>query len=152
MLQFPPLAPDVAQPLPVNAVVPDQDLQVTVVIPVRNEEDNIDALLGGLGGALDGLRAEILIVDDSDDETAGAIARSAPDCPVAVKLLTRPLGQRRGGLSGAVIAGARYATGDWVLVMDGDLQHPPQAAAGLVAAALRHDSDIVVGTRYAGAG
>jgi len=152
LLQFPPLAPEVAQPLPVNAVVPDQDLQVTVVIPVRNEEDNIDALLGGLGGALNGLRAEILFVDDSDDETAAAIARSASDCPVAVKLLTRPLGQRRGGLSGAVIAGARHATGDWVLVMDGDLQHPPQAAAGLVAAALRHDSDIVVGTRYAGAG
>jgi dolichol-phosphate mannosyltransferase len=136
----------------VNTLVPDQDLQVTVVVPVRNEEDNVDALLSGLGSALDGLRAEILIVDDSDDRTADAVERFAPACPVPVRLLTRPPGQRRSGLSGAVIAGARNASGDWVLVMDGDLQHPPQAAAGLVAAALRHDSDIVVGTRYAGAG
>src|SRR5581483_3932038 len=96
VLPFPAVSSNAAAPRPVNAAVPDQDLQVTVVIPVRNEEENIDALLRGLGGALDGLRAEILIVDDSDDETAGAIARSAPDCPVAVKLLTRPLGQRRG--------------------------------------------------------
>ncbi|HEU5356639.1 MAG TPA: glycosyltransferase [Actinocrinis sp.] len=125
---------------------------MTVVIPVRNEEGNVDALLSELGVALAGLRAEILFVDDSDDRTVAAVERFAADCPVGVRLLARPPGQRRGGLSGAVIAGARHASGDWVLVMDGDLQHPPQAAAGLVAAALRHDSDIVVGTRHAGAG
>jgi hypothetical protein len=36
--------------------------------------------------------------------------------------------------------------------MDADLQHPPEAAAMLASAAVRHDSDIVVGTRYAGTG
>ena len=63
-----------------------------------------------------------------------------------------PVGRRfrKGGLSSAVIAGARHARGDWVLVMDADLQHPPETAAVLASTAMRHDSDIVVGTRYAG--
>ena len=72
-------------------------------------------------------------------------------CPVPVRLLHRRPGSRKGGLSSAVIAGARHARGDWVLVMDADLQHPPETAAVLASTAMRHDCDIVVGTRYAAA-
>jgi dolichol-phosphate mannosyltransferase len=98
------------------------------------------------------LDAEILVVDDSDDGTEAALAASASTCRVPVRLLHRPPGSRKGGLSGAVIAGARHARGTWVLVMDGDLQHPPEVAAVLADTAMRHDCDIVVGTRYAGGG
>ena len=49
-----------------------------------------------------------------------------------------------------MIAGAQRARGEWVLVMDADLQHPPETAAGLAKVAMRHDVDIVIGTRYAG--
>src|SRR6266480_2663353 len=76
----------------------------------------------------------------------------APRCPVPVRLLHRTPAERRGGLGGAVVAGARAARGDWVLVIDGDLQHPPEAAATLARTAMRHDVDVVVGTRYAGTG
>ncbi len=90
------------------------------------------------------------MVDDSEDETPEVLASQAASCAVPVGLLHRPPGSRKGGLSGAVIAGARHARGDWVLVMDADLQHPPETASALASTAMRHGCDIVVGTRYAG--
>ena len=98
------------------------------------------------------LAAEIVIVDDSTDDTTSAVEAFAKDCPVPVRLLHREVGHRRGGLAGAVLAGIRAARGDWVLVMDADLQHPPETAADVAATAMRHDVDVVVGTRYAGSG
>ena len=126
--------------------------RLSVVVATRNERPNIEPLLARLGPAVAPLRAEIIVVDDSDDGTPEALAERAGTCPVPVRLLHRSPGARRGGLGSAVIAGARHARGEWVLVMDGDLQHPPEAAAVLARTAMRHDSDIVVGTRYAGGG
>jgi putative flippase GtrA len=143
-------APDVL--IDLNSAGTDTAPNLTVVVPTRNEEDNVGALLDRLGPAIAGLGAELVVVDDSDDQTADALARHAASCPVPVRLLHRSAGSRKDGLSSAVIAGARHARGDWVLVMDADLQHPPETAAILASTAMRHDSDIVVGTRYAGHG
>ncbi|MFE2432403.1 glycosyltransferase [Streptomyces sp. NPDC059373] len=126
--------------------------RLTVLIPTRDERDSVPLLLGRLGPELAGLDAELLFVDDSDDGTPVALAALADDCPVPVRLLHRPPGARGGGLGGAVVAGARQARGGWVLVMDADLQHPPESAALLARTAMRGGADIVVGTRYAGTG
>ena len=123
--------------------------RLTVVVPTRDEKDTIELLLARLGPAVAPLNAELVIVDDSDDETPQVLAEKAGTCEVPVRLLHRPPGSRKGGLSGAVIAGARHARGDWVLVMDADLQHPPETAAVLASTAMRHHCDVVVGTRYA---
>ncbi|HSV66232.1 MAG TPA: glycosyltransferase [Mycobacteriales bacterium] len=123
-----------------------------MIVPTRNESENIPALLEQLGPAADPLNAEIIFVDDSDDDTSAVLADQAPGCPVPVRLLHRPAGQRVGGLGGAVVAGVRQARGSWVLVMDADLQHPPAVAVMLASTAMRHDVDVVVGTRYAGMG
>jgi dolichol-phosphate mannosyltransferase len=125
---------------------------LTVIVPTRDEKDNIERLLARLGPAVTPLDAEVIIVDDSDDETPQVLADKAGDCAVPVRLLHRPPGFRQGGLGSAVIAGARHARGDWVLVMDADLQHPPEIAAVLASTAMRHDCDIVMGTRYASDG
>jgi dolichol-phosphate mannosyltransferase len=125
---------------------------VTVVVPTRNEEQNMGALLQRLAPALGGLSAEIIVVDDSDDATCSALAASAKACPVLVRLLHRQPASRKGGLSTAVIAGARSARGEWVLVMDADLQHPPEIAARLADTAIRHECDVIAGTRYGGRG
>jgi glycosyltransferase involved in cell wall biosynthesis len=125
---------------------------LSLVIPTRNEQSNVSALLDQVAEALAGRCAEVIVVDDSDDDTPGALASCAKSCPASVRLLHRPPASRDGGLSGAVIAGARHASGAWELVMDGDLQHPPEAAVMLAETARRHDCDLVVGTRYAGSG
>jgi putative flippase GtrA len=126
--------------------------ELSVIVPMRDEAENVPLLLERLGRAVAPLSAEILIADDSEDDTPALVMECAAACPVPVRLLHRAPGNRRGGLSGAVVAAAREAIGDWIVVMDGDLQHPPETAAALAAMAVRHDTDIVVGTRYAGVG
>jgi len=141
-----------AQPVPLNDPGPDGDVSLTVIVPTRNEADNIAPLLERLDPAVRALSAEIIVVDDSDDDTPAALARHAGACEVPIRLIHRPKAARKGGLSGAVVNGARHARGAWVLVMDADLQHPPEVAAALARTAMRHDVDLVIGTRYAGSG
>src|SRR3954451_13701236 len=126
--------------------------RLSVLIPTRNEAANVPELLRQLNQDLDGTASEIIFVDDSDDDTTDELIKLAPGCPVGLRLLHREPGQRVGGLGGAVLAGMRAARGDWVLVMDADLQHPPAAAATMARTAMRQDVDIAIGTRYAGTG
>jgi dolichol-phosphate mannosyltransferase len=138
--------------LPATELAPTSPPRLTVLVPTRNEADNVRPLLNGLSSAMAAMSLEIVIVDDSTDDTPSVVEASALECAVPVRLLHRSPRQRKGGLSGAVVAGARIARGDWVLVMDADLQHPPTAAAALAMTAMRHDVDVVIGTRYAGSG
>lgn len=77
------------------------------------------------------------------------LAASATGSTLAVRLLCRPPGARKGGLNGAVVADARQARGAPVLVMDADLQNPPETAAALAQVTMRNNVDIVAGMRYA---
>ncbi|MGC4887174.1 glycosyltransferase [Micromonospora sp. DT227] len=126
--------------------------RLTVIVPTRNEAENVPILLARLGPLLAPLDAELLVVDDSDDGTPEVLTRVAAGAPITVRLLHRPPHARAGGLGGAVLLGTAHARGEWVLVMDADLQHPPAAAATLARIAMRHDVDVVIGTRYAGSG
>ena len=137
-------------PLDLNSAARNATPRLSIVVPTRNEELNVEPLLQQLAAAFDPAKTELVVVDDSDDATPQVLADSAPDHPLAIRLLHRPAGTRKGGLSTAVLAGARHSRGAWVLVMDADLQHPPETAAMLADVAMRHDADIVVGTRYAG--
>ena len=135
-----------------NELADSRTPHLTIVVPTRNEAQNVQPLLERLGAASGTLPTEVLFVDDSDDDTGEVIAARAADSSMGVRLIHRPQGERRGGLSGAVIAAARQARGEWVLVMDADLQHPPEVAVRLALTAMRQDVDVVTGTRYAGAG
>ncbi|MEV4517508.1 glycosyltransferase [Dactylosporangium sp. NPDC049525] len=126
--------------------------QLTIIVPTRNEVDNVTTLFSRVNAAFADIRAEILIVDDSDDSTPFLVAEQAQTSTLPVRLLHRPSDERHGGLGSAVVAGARHARGEWVVVMDADLQHPPEVVAHLAQVAARHSADIVVGTRYAGNG
>ncbi|MEV0325470.1 glycosyltransferase [Micromonospora echinospora] len=146
--------PDGSAAVPQDLGTPagDRPPRLSVVVPTRDEAENVSLLIDRLVPLVAPLDAEILVVDDSDDDTPAVLARAALDAPLPVRLLHRPAHARTGGLSGAVLLGAGHARGDWILVMDADLQHPPTTAAMLAAVAMRHDVDVVIGTRYAGNG
>ncbi|MEL5991845.1 glycosyltransferase family 2 protein [Microbacterium phosphatis] len=127
-------------------------MDVTVIVPTRNERANVAPLVERLAQALAGRRAEILFVDDSEDGTAAEVERVAQDAPLAVRVLHRPQGERLGGLSGAVVAGLRSATADVCVVMDGDLQHPPALVPQLLDRHAQGGCDVVVASRYIGGG
>lgn len=123
---------------------------VTVIVPTYNERDNVAELVARAAAALHGHDAEILFVDDSTDDTASEVERVAADAPLPVRVIHRD--DNTGGLGGAVAVGLRAAASDLCIVMDGDLQHPPELLPALVR---RHDEggvDVVAASRYIGGG
>ena len=125
-------------------------LRQTIVVPTYNERDNIATLLERLAAALPAGETEIVFVDDSTDDTPEVIEAAALTCPIPVTVHHRENGA--GGLGGAVVEGMRIARGDWIVVMDADLQHPPEIVPDLVRAGTRDGADLVVGSRYSGGG
>ena len=139
---------------PAPAAPPDERVvtpAVTVIVPTRNEKGNVAALLARLVPALPA-GSEVLFVDDSDDGTQAAIEASACGHSVPVRTHHREPGERSGGLGGAVADGLRLASRDWCVVMDADLQHPPELVPELVRAGQARHSQLVVASRYDGGG
>ena len=125
---------------------PDSTPQISIIIPTRNELQNIAPLLDKLAAALHDYNIETVFVDDSDDNTAFEIAAAAESCPFPVHLIAR-MPPQRNGLSGAVVDGFTAARGDWVCVMDADLQHPPETIVRMLEQAEKSGADIIVGSR-----
>jgi Glycosyltransferases involved in cell wall biogenesis len=126
---------------------------LSVIIPTRNEAGNIVALLQRLEPVLGRLPGtfEVVFVDDSTDDTPRVIAAVSRDARW-VRLLHRSAGQRHGGLGGAVLAGLQAVDAQWVAVMDGDLQHPPEVLGEMFQRAVNTGADVVVASRYTGSG
>jgi putative flippase GtrA len=126
----------------------DPAIAISVIVPTRNEAGNVDALLDRLEPVLAGTSSEVIFVDDSDDDTPDRVrSRSGFQGGPLVRLIHRPPGQRAGGLGTAVLGGLRAARGEWVVVMDGDLQHPPEVVTELVQTGERTGADVVVASR-----
>jgi dolichol-phosphate mannosyltransferase len=121
---------------------------LSIVVPTRNEVDNIDELVRRLEHCLSGVSAEIVFVDDSSDQTPQAIEAVSARAQLPVVLIHRPPEQRIGGLGGAVVEGLRAARAPWVCVMDADLQHPPELIPELLDRAQQDHADLVLASRY----
>ncbi|MCH7789239.1 MAG: polyprenol monophosphomannose synthase [Acidobacteria bacterium] len=127
---------------------------LSLVVPTRNESLGIEHLLERLETAID-IDCEIIFVDDSDDPTPWSVRRLAESqrwSHLDIRLIHRTSRQRRGGLGSAVVEGVRQARGEWVCVLDSDLQHPPELIPEMLNTALDNGVDVVIGSRYANQG
>jgi dolichol-phosphate mannosyltransferase len=124
----------------------DDIVAVSIIVPTFNEAPNISTLVKRIELAAVGLSVELIFVDDSTDETARVIRRIAKTASIRIRLIHRD--HAAGGLAGAVVAGFRAASHDWCVVMDGDLQHPPELIPALLISAASQDADVVVASRY----
>lgn len=122
--------------------------EISVIIPTRNEADNVRPLLERLTAVANQIPLEVIFVDDSTDQTPQQIEQSQVAFSFPIRLHHRVEGQRN-GLSGAVVEGIRMAQGVWVGVMDADLQHPPEMMGKMYQHAQNTGADIVVGSRAA---
>jgi dolichol-phosphate mannosyltransferase len=121
------------------------DPEISVIVPAINEAENIPALTEQTAAALKGRTWEMLIVDDaSTDDTVAVCARLAEKYPI--HLLRR--GRLPDGLGGAVLHGFALAKGQYLVVMDADLQHPPAKLPDLLRPLEEHQADFVMGSRY----
>jgi dolichol-phosphate mannosyltransferase len=113
------------------AAPPADAVDLSVVIPVHDEEENIDALLARLVPVVASIGTyEIIFVDDlsSDRSRELILAARAGDPGIKLVELTRNFGHQ-----GALAAGLDHASGRAVVLMDGDLQDPPELLSELVA-------------------
>ncbi|WP_263384855.1 glycosyltransferase family 2 protein [Granulicella arctica] len=122
-------------------------LKYSIVVPFHNEEDNVTTLYDRLKGVMDqvGETFELVFVDDgSRDRTYRLLEEiAAVDSRVMVIKLRRNFGQ-----TSALAAGFDHAQGEFILAMDGDLQHDPQEVPTFLAK-LEEGYDVVSGWRVA---
>jgi polyisoprenyl-phosphate glycosyltransferase len=118
---------------------------LSIVVPVLNEARGLDMLIGRIKPVLEatGLSWEIVFVDDGSKDTTREMLRQAHAADPRIKAVAL---SRNFGKEIAVAAGLRYATGDGVILMDADLQHPPEIIPEFLAL-WRDGFDIVYGQR-----
>ena len=126
---------------------------LVVVVPTRNEADNVPVLMRELRQSLSGIDYRVVFVDDSTDKTPEVI-RSLGEEDGRIVLIQREETDREGGLSTAVTTGMDAAANgsEYTCVMDADLQHPPEKVREMLELAMDSDADVVVASRYAQGG
>ena len=116
--------------------------ELSVVITVMNEEDNIKPLLEAVRSALVGIDFEIILVDDgSIDKTKQQILEYADERTVLVQL------RKNYGQSTAMTAGIDYSHGKFIALLDGDLQNDPTDIPPMLELLKKEDWDVVAGNR-----
>jgi dolichol-phosphate mannosyltransferase len=122
--------------------------RVTIVVPTYKEVESLPHLIDRVAKVREtqGLDIDMIIMDDdSRDGSAELIAaRGEPWVQLIVRTVDR-------GLSPAVLEGLRRAQGDFLVCMDADLSHPPEALPGMIAK-LKGGADFVLGSRYVAGG
>src|SRR5918911_4281101 len=108
-------------------------MNLSVVIPVYNEEAGLAALFARLYPALDalGLRYEVIFVNDGSRDRSAALLREQfqrRSDVTRVVLLNGNFGQHM-----AIMAGFEYCRGERVVTLDADLQNPPEEIGKLLA-------------------
>ena len=113
-----------------------------VVLATYNECDNLEQVLTRIWDSAD---VDVLVVDDNSPDGTGRLADQLARREPRLSVLHRP---EKGGLAGAQLLGFAQAINrgyEWVIQMDADLSHPPEALREVLRAS--EDADVVVGSR-----
>ncbi|MDT3401511.1 glycosyltransferase family 2 protein [Mucilaginibacter terrae] len=116
--------------------------ELSVVITVMNEEENIKPLIAEIRKALPAIDYEVIFVDDgSEDRTREEIVANADE---RIKLVDL---RKNYGQSTAMTAGIDHTTGEYVALLDGDLQNDPNDIPSMLQKLKDEDWDVVAGNR-----
>jgi dolichol-phosphate mannosyltransferase len=125
-------------------------VQVSIVIPAKNESGNIVALLDGIDAACAGKADyEVIVVDDASTDGMGDLVRARMQTHPSLRLLRHDFS---GGQSAGVHSGVLAARGEVICTLDGDGQNPPEELPKLFAPLLAPGSEaigLVAGQRVA---
>ncbi|NPA76885.1 MAG: glycosyltransferase [Candidatus Diapherotrites archaeon] len=118
---------------------------MSIIIPVLNERSNISRLVERIEKATQGTDVEIIFVDGGSTDGTVDIIKNLSARDGKIRLLSAG-----NGIVGAVAAGLLVAKSDKVIIMDGDLQHPPEKIPEIVEAL--GQKELVIASRYIGKG
>jgi glycosyltransferase involved in cell wall biosynthesis len=121
-------------------------LDLSIIVPLYNEEESVVPLYRAVVAALDtlGLEYELIFVDDGSTDGTVAQARQLVERDDRLRLLIL---RKNFGQTAAMAAGIDHAQGDVLVTMDGDLQNDPKDIPLLIEQ-IRAGYDIVVGWRH----
>ncbi|HWK07371.1 MAG TPA: glycosyltransferase family 2 protein [Puia sp.] len=124
---------------------------LSIIIPVYNEASTISILLDKISDVqlLDGVGKEIIVINDcSKDDTELMILEYISDNPgVPIKYICQEYNQGKGA---AIHKGITYATGEYILIQDADLEYDPKEYNLLLEPILTGYADVVYGSRFMG--
>ena len=132
-------------------MVKPRKAKLSIVVPTYNESNNIVRMLDSIAETLSPYnRAEIIVVDDNSPDGTAEMAKSHAKNLSAKKKIRVEIIRRKGkfGLSSAIVKGVQSATGDFLVIMDGDFSHPPQVIPSIIQALQDSNYDIVIASRY----
>jgi len=121
--------------------MPDDQPELTVIVPVLNEEDTIHEVVERLLKLP--LKIQVIVVNDGSTDRTGDILA---DFGARITLLTNP---EPGGKGAAIRQAIPNAKGEAVIIQDADLEYSPEEIPGLVAPILSGTANVVYGTRFA---
>jgi glycosyltransferase involved in cell wall biosynthesis len=137
-----------SQPIPIRPPVEtspeSSELDVTVIVPVRDEADSVGELSARVAGVLErlGKSFEIVFVDDGSGDGTPKQVREARTRDPRVKLVRL---RRNFGKAAALSAGFDHSIGRIIITMDGDLQDDPDEIPRFLATLEEKDLDLVSG-------
>jgi glycosyltransferase involved in cell wall biosynthesis len=124
-------------------------VKLSIVIPVYNEVQTVEQLIGTVLQVNTGLAAELIVVDDCSSDGTRAVLERARSKYSNMILLFHEKNQGKGA---ALRTGFAAATGDIVLVQDADLEYDPKEYPHLLQPILDGHADVVFGSRFLGGG
>ncbi|MCJ1350541.1 MAG: dolichol-P-mannose synthesis [Icmadophila ericetorum] len=125
----------------------------TVILPTYNERKNLPIITWMLAKMFEenSLDWEIVIVDDASPDGTQEIAKQLQKLYTSSHIILAPRSGKL-GLGTAYVHGLKFATGNFIIIMDADFSHHPSAIPTMIARQKATGADIVTGTRYAHGG
>ncbi|WP_215225898.1 glycosyltransferase family 2 protein [Echinicola shivajiensis] len=117
-------------------------LQLSLVVTVFNEEENIKPLLEAIYSSMESIDYELILVDDGSTDKTVAESKKYANERTRVLIFNKNYGQTT-----ALAAGIDHAEGEYISTMDGDLQNDPSDIPMMLKKAIDEDWDVVAGVR-----
>jgi glycosyltransferase involved in cell wall biosynthesis len=122
-------------------------VKLSIIIPTYNEERTIETILRRIAATLFPVEYELVLVDDnSADQTVAIedrVCRALGPAPI-IRLRNR----MNKGKGACIRQGLKHATGDYVVVQDGDLEYDPQDLVAMLQPLIQGQQVVVYGSRF----
>lgn len=122
-------------------------MKVSIILPTYNEAGNIAKLISKiyLQEELKAFDLEFIVVDDDSPDSTALEVKKLIAKKLPVKLIIR---RNKRELATAILSGIKQADGNYLILMDTDLNHRPEDIARLLKPIVKKQADLVIGSRY----
>jgi len=121
-------------------------MKLSIIMPVYNERNTVQEILRRVRAVdLGEIAKEIIAVDDGSTDGTGDILKLEEDS--TTRILRHEENQGKGA---AIRTALPYATGDWIVIQDADLEYDPDDYRALLAPTLKKKAEVVYGSRFTG--